>query len=678
MFTELRLSSKKKQLDEFPIINRELSWLEFNERVLNISLDKIIPLFERVKFLSIFASNLNEFFMIRVAGIKDQIEVGYTDIDRSGLTPTEVLQKIKQKTTLLHSKEFKSYTSILADLEQNNYYINKVHTEDINNYLKYVFDKDISIVLSPITITNKSPIPFIPNLRTTILVKLLRNNEHYYGIVIIPENIDKIFRFESNNKTFFFTNCFIIEKFISSLFHGYEIIETAFMKITRNADLDIEEEGAEDLLRLIEESLDKRRKGGIVRLELITNNQEIWKNFLMENLDFEESDIYFKEGLIDPTVLFKINSNNKKFYFKEFEPYTNQFEYSNIFESITKQPIILYRPYNDFSLVVKLVKEAISDINTLAIKITIYRVNNDSEIIKALIEAAKKGISVSVIVELRARFDEENNLELAKKLENAGCIVTYGYPKHKVHTKLLLIVKKENGQIKSYAHLSTGNYNEKTARLYTDIDYLTSEEEVVEDVKEIFNFIMGYTELTEKKRVFIAPFEIKQNIIKLIEQEINNVSSGNKGKIIIKVNSLIDKTLINKIYEASAKGVEIKLIVRGICGIYTNLSPISDNIEVISIVGRFLEHPRIFYFYNNGNEEVFISSADFMERNMDRRIEAMTKITDKESIKKIKSILNLNLKDNVNSYTLIGNKYHKKKAQKSTIDSQTYFIDNQF
>lgn len=660
-----------------PITNRELSWLEFNERVLNLSVSENVPLFERAKFLAIFSSNLNEFFMIRVAGIKDQIAANYTDKDRSDMTPLEVYEGIKQKVRYLYTKEHSCFTNLKDKLKKEGFIIDEIDKEESLSYIRFIFNKVINIVLTPVTLTSATPMPFIANRKIVILSKLKRNDEIFYGLIIVPENIDKVFKFKSNGKTYFFTLNFIIEYFLNEIFSGFEVCDTAQVKVTRNADLDIEEEGAEDLLKLIEKSLDKRRKGGVVRIELIAKNSESWEEFLFSHLEFDNGDLYVKDGMIDPTVFFHIKSDKSKHYYKNFSPYLPDIG-EDIFETIKSSPIPLYRPYNDFSIVTELVRKAAKDRNTLAIKITIYRVNNDSNIVDALVEAAKTGISVSVVVELKARFDEENNIELAKKLEDAGCIVTYGFYKLKVHAKMLLIVRREGESIKGYAHLSTGNYNEQTAKIYTDIDYITSEEDIVEDVKEVFNYLMGYTEFREKSRIFIAPYEIKHKLISLIDEEINYAKSGKKSHIIIKVNSLIDKVLIAKLYEASVSGVKIELIVRGICGIVPNLKNLSENIRVISIVGRFLEHPRIFYFQHGGDERLFISSADFMERNMDRRIETMINIVEKEAKEKIKKILDINLKDNVNAYYLDKNIYKKIKTSKKLIDSQEFFIFNKF
>ncbi|MDK2791329.1 MAG: polyphosphate kinase [Deferribacteres bacterium] len=671
------MSLKKTRLNEFPVINRELSWLEFNERVLNLSYNKEIPLFERCKFLGIFSSNLNEFFMIRVGGLKDQIAAGYVEKDRAGFTPWDLLIKLNEKIKKLYEKESKYFEKLIDDLAKAKFYFNHIDNENVKRYVRYIFEKEIRIVLSPVVLTKNARFPFITSGKIFLMVELIKNSEVCYGVVIVPDKVEKIFTFSFSDKKYFFTNCFIIERYLNELFPGYEITGTAKVKITRNADLEIDEEGAEDLLRLIEESLDKRRKGAVTRIEAMAADYEKWTKVLKNYLDFEDIDIFEKKSIIDSTVLFHLQSEKKEHYYKPFRQYLPAYDEKSIFERLRKKPLLMYRPYNDFDFIANFVMQAAQSKETLAIKITIYRVNFDSKIVDALIFAAKKGVSVSAIVELKARFDEENNVELAKKLEDAGCIVIYGYPRYKVHAKLLLVVRREEKGIKGYAHISTGNYNEKTSKIYTDVDYLTSEDDIVDDVKDIFNFMMGYSEFSAKKRVFLAPYEIKNKIIKLIENEIENAKAGNKAHIIIKVNSLIDRMLIDKIYEASIAGVKVELIVRGICGIYPGVKGLSENIKVISIVGRFLEHPRIFYFFAGGKEDIYISSADFMERNMDRRIEAMTKITDEKCKQKLKNILKNNLNDTINGYILQKDKYKKIKSSRK-FDSQDFYIKNIF
>ncbi len=657
------MKSAKNLQTNLPFINRELSWLEFNKRVLELSYKKDLPLLERAKFLAIFASNLNEFFMIRVAGVKDQISAGVKN--SKGESPYEIYYKIREKVIPLYKLQSTYIKKLLEDLKNSGIYIN-VLIDEAASFAEFLFDQEIRPLITPVTLTATNPMPFIANNRVTICVKIKKNNEIFHSFIIIPENIEKIFFKEIDDKICYLSSTFILKNFISEIFYNFEVLEIAEFKITRDADLTIEEEGAEDLLKTMEKQLDLRKKGKIVRFEVNADISKNLLNFICNKLEIQEDEIYFYEYFSDPTIFFHIHSKNKSFYYPSFTPkIPNNIDLSkSLFQQIKEKPLLLYRPFEDFSIVSKLVKEAAEDENTLAIKMTIYRVNNDSTIVKSLINAAKKGKTVSVIVELKARFDEENNVELAKQLEEAGCIVTYGFKNLKVHSKLLLIVRKENGHIKSYAHMATGNYNEKTARQYTDVDYITAEPDVCEDVMSIFNYLMGYMDNENRNRIFLSPKEIRTKLLALIDEEIKNASQGKKAHIIIKVNSLIDKILMEKLYEASQHNVKIQIIARGICGIITGIKGLSDNITVKSIVGRFLEHPRIFYFHSGGKRRIFITAADFMERNMDRRVETMMEIFDKDAKRKLLCILENNLKDTENSWELVGEKYIKVKSKK--------------
>lgn len=657
------MKSEKKLQPNLPFINRELSWLEFNRRVLELSHKKDLPLLERCKFLGIFASNLNEFFMIRVAGVKDLISAGVKN--SKGESPKEIYSKIRENVTLLYKLQGAYIKDLLAGLRDNGIFLNVLSSET-TSFAEFLFYQEILPLITPVTLGNANPVPFIANNRVTICVKIKKNNDIYHSFIIIPENIEKVFSKEMNGKVYYFSSTFILKNFINEIFYDFEVLEIAEFKITRDADLTIEEEGSEDLLETIEKKLDLRKKGKIVRLEVNKDISQELLNFIFNKLEIQKDEIYFYEYFSDPTLFFNIRSKNKSFYYKHFTPKIpkNIDVNENIFEQIKEKPLLLYRPFEDFSIVSKLVEQASEDKNTLAIKMTIYRVNNDSTIVKSLINATKKEKTVSVVVELKARFDEENNVELAKQLEEAGCIVTYGFKNLKVHSKLLLIVRKEEDHIKSYAHLSTGNYNEKTAKQYTDVDYITSEPDVCEDIMSTFNYLMGYMDNENRSRIFLSPKEIRPKLLALIDEEIKNASQGKKAHIIIKVNSLIDKILMEKLYEASQHNVKIEIIARGICGIITGIKGISDNITVKSIVGKFLEHPRIFYFHSSGKKRVFISAADFMERNMDRRIEAMLEIYDNDAKRKLIYILNNNLKDTENSWELVGEKYIKVRSKR--------------
>ncbi len=665
----------------YKFINRELSWLDFNERVLELSKDKKIPLMERLKFISIFSNNLDEFFMIRVAGVIDQVELGYNKQDKAGLKPKDVLYAIRNKVNNLLNKQKRYFYRIQSELKKHNILIEEDFRECFKEYCDLVFEKYILPSISPITLSVANPFPFIYNKRSAFIIEMEKEDKDYVAIVIIPDKIRKIYLNKINDTRYVFTLEHIIANKLKELFKNYNIRDYYIIRVTRNADLTIEEEGSEDLLGLIEHELDKRRKGQIVRVEINKKPSKKVEKLLLNTLGIKKEYIYETFNFIDLTEFFNVKLNDSKLYFKSFKRYYPpkiKFD-TSIFEYIASKDILLYRPYNDFSFISKLLEIAANDELTLSIKMTIYRANKDSNIVHNLIKAAENGKSVSVVVELKARFDEEMNVEWARQLEDAGCIVTYGVPSLKVHTKNILITRNENGKIVEYSHISTGNYNEETAKIYTDLDYITAREDIGLDNANIFNYLMGYTDYAKWSKITLAPYYLRDKIMELMDNEISAVKSKSKGHIIIKVNSLIDEKLIEKLYEASQSGVKVDLIVRGVCGLKTDIKGLSENIRVVSIVGRFLEHPRIFYFYNLGDEKMFISSADFMERNMDRRVESMIEIDDSLLKRKLFKLLKLHFNDNVNAWQLNVDKY-KKIEHKSgkVIDSQSYYITKNF
>ena len=667
--------------DKFLFINRELSWLDFNERVLELSKERRFPLMERLKFISIFSNNLDEFFMIRVAGVIDQIELGYDKKDRAGLTPKEVLHYIRKKVERLLKKQGKYFFLIKAQLKKHSVFIEDKFSECVSEFCELVFEQTILPAISPVTLSASNPFPFIYNKRSAFIVEMEKEGKEYVSVVIIPDKLKKIYVKDIGDKRYVFTLEHIVANKLNELFKNYKIKDYYIIRVTRDADLTIEEEGSEDLLLLVEQELDKRRKGQIVRVEINKKPSKKIEKLLMDNLKIEKKYIYETFDFIDLTSFFDFKVENKNLYFKPFKSYyPNRVKPdSSIFDYIKNNDILLYRPYNDFSFISKLVETAANDEMTLSIKMTIYRVNKDSSIVKNLIKAAENGKSVCVVIELKARFDEQMNVEWAKELENAGCIVTYGIPGLKVHTKNILITRNENGRIVEYSHIATGNYNEETAKIYTDLDYITAKEDIGIDNANIFNYLMGYTDYEKWRKIALAPNYLRKKLIKLIDNEIITAKTSAKGHIIIKVNSLIDEKLIEKLYEASQAGVKVDLIVRGVCGLKTDIKGVSENIRVVSIVGRFLEHPRVFYFYDNGNERVFISSADFMERNMDRRVESMIEIDEPVLKRRLFKLLKLHFNDNVNAWQLNGDKYKKNKAAGlRRVDSQAYYLEKKF
>jgi polyphosphate kinase len=663
----------------YPFINREISNILFNQRVLYEAKDEVVPLFEKFKFIAIFSSNMDEFYMIRVAGLFDQVEAGYDMPDRSGLQPSEQLNEIVK----LSNDLFREQQEIFADLcekckKQRIIFFPEIKGE-LLDVAESIFIDEILPIISPITLSAANPFPFIYNKRLTIFIEMEKAMHKYYALIIIPDNLKRVYQVKLEGFNYILTIEDIIRKFLDRVFLGFKITDSYMFRLTRDADLTVSEEGAEDLLKLIESELSKRKKGKVVRVEFDREMPVNIREFLQKLVGFNNAHIYVVDGKIDLTFLFETKSDKKELYYKPFKPSlpTDLPMDSSIFERIKKKDIILYRPYNNFFFITKLVELAALDESVLSIKMTLYRANRDSNIIKNLIIAAEKGKQVSVVIELKARFDEEKNVEWAKKLEEAGCLVTYGFVNMKIHTKNLLIIRKEQGQIVRYTHIATGNYNEITARQYSDIDYITADDDVGYENGQIFNYLMGYTDYIAKKgRIAIAPADLRNKILSLIDTEIGYAQSGRKSLIVVKVNSLIDKILIPKLYEASKAGVEVDLIVRGICGLMPGVKGLSENITVRSIVGRFLEHPRILYFYNGGLERFFISTADWMERNMDHRVESLFEIEDGDCQKVLRKILEYNLKDNCKAWQLEDSLYSKINTSKKPFNHQEHLIEN--
>ncbi|MDY6820242.1 MAG: polyphosphate kinase 1 [Deferribacterota bacterium] len=666
--------------NKYPFINREISNILFNQRVLYESKDSNVPLFEKLKFIAIFSSNMDEFYMIRVAGLFDQLEAGYSKKDRSGMTPRQQLDNIKELASKLYKEQSDIFERLVAECKKHNIIFFPKIEGKLYDIAEAIFNDEIFPLISPITLSAANPFPFIYNQRLSIFIEMEKDGNIFYSLIIIPDNLKRVFKIKIGSYNYILAVEDIIERFLDRIFYGYNINNNYLFRITRDADLSVEEEGAEDLLKLIESELSKRKKGKVVRVEFDKEMPKNIRDFLRDKIVFQDAHIFTIKSKIDLTFLFDVHVENKKFYYPPFKPVLpKDIPLDNaIFDRIKKEDIILYRPYNNFYLITRLIELSACDDKVLSIKMTLYRANRDSNIMKNLIVAAEKGKQVSVVIELKARFDEEKNVEWAKRLEEAGCLVTYGFVNMKIHTKNLVIVRKENDRIVRYNHLSTGNYNEKTALQYTDIDYLTADEDVGYENAQLFNYLMGYTEyVSNKKRIVLAPRELRDKLLSLIDKEIYEAKCQRKGHIIVKVNSLIDKILIQKLYEASQSGVKIELIVRGICGIIPQIEGLSDNITVRSIVGRFLEHPRILYFYNGGDEKYYISTADWMERNMDHRVESLFEIIDDRAKNVLMKILQYNLRDNCKSWQLIKKEYVKNKpVDEAPFDHQDYLTKN--
>ena len=641
--------------------NRELSWLKFNERILGEARDKENLLFERLKFLSITASNLDEFFMVRVASLKDMVHADYIKKDFAGLSAKEQLAKISEVTHEMVSRQYSTYNrSLLPHLAENGLKVIS-HHEDLDDgqkqFVDRYFQENVYPVLTPMAVDSSRPFPLIRNKSLNIGALLKKKNEkkaeEEFATVQVPAVLPRIIRLpadkEGNVQVILLEQ--IIERNISELFLSYDVICAHPYRIMRNADLSIEEDEAEDLLKEIQKQLKKRQWGEAIRLEVEDNMEASLLKILKKELHIKNDDIYKIGGPLDLTFLMKMYGMDGFDHLRAPKHVPAAVpglhgDY-NIFEEISKGDILLHHPYQSFDPVVKLIQKAAVDPQVLAIKQTLYRVSGNSPIIAALAQAAENGKQVSVLVELKARFDEENNIVWAKMLEKAGCHVIYGLVGLKTHSKITLIVRMEEDGIRRYVHLGTGNYNDATAKLYTDIGLLTCSQTIGEDATAVFNMLSGYSEPLHWNKLSLAPLWLREKFLKLIARERDNALEGKEAKIIAKMNSLCDKEICDALYDASNAGVQIELIVRGICCVRTGIPEVSENITVRSIVGDFLEHSRIYYFWNDGKEEVYCASADWMPRNLDRRVEILFPIDHGSLKEQIIEMLKILLSDNV-------------------------------
>lgn len=645
-------------------VNRELSWLDFNYRILGEARDKNIPLMERVKFLSITASNLDEFFMVRVASLKDMVNAGYDKADMSGLRPEQQLGAINVKTHQLVTTQYTTYNrSLLPLLKKMGLKLLNEHEELSERQAAYVdryFMDSVYPVLTPMAVDSSRPFPLIRNKSLNLAALLLKKekNELEFATVQVPSVLPRIVTVpeEGKGKTCVILLEQIIERNIQKLFSNYEVISCHPYRVMRNADLTIDEDEAEDLLKEIEKQLKKRQWGEAIRLEIEEGMDKRLVKILKKELHIREEDIYHISGPLDLTFLMKVYGlpgyENWKAPKYTPQPVKEISADGDIFAAIRKGDILLHHPYQTFDPVVAFIHQAARDSKVLAIKQTLYRVSGNSPIIASLAEAAENGKQVSVLVELKARFDEENNILWAKKLEKAGCHVIYGLVGLKTHSKITLVVRSEEEGIRRYVHLGTGNYNDATAKLYTDMGLLTCRPLIGEDATAVFNMLSGYSEPVSWNKLSLAPLWLRDKFIDLIEREKNNALEGKPAYIIAKMNSLCDMEIIEKLYEASQAGVKIELIVRGICCLRTGIPGVSENISVRSIVGNFLEHARIFCFANGGREELYMGSADWMPRNLDRRVEILFPVEDEEIKKKVRHVLEVQLADNVKAHIL--------------------------
>lgn len=666
--------------------SRELSWLEFNNRVLHEAFDPRTPLLERLKFMAIFSSNLDEYFMVRVAALKERVEANVNQLSPDGRTPQEHLEAISDRLRPMVVKQHRHFEqAIRPQLANQGIYL--LDYMDLNQeqriYLQRYFEEQIFPVLTPLAVDPGHPFPYISNLslNLAVVIKDAETEEEHFARVKVPKLLPRFLplpeslRPHQKDKPTIWAGVAIeqvIAHNLEFLFPGMNIQEYHPFRVTRDADLGLEEDEADDLMLAIEQELRKRRFGGsVVRLELQSSMPDALRETLIEEMALGANDVYEVEGMLalgdlmsfmelplpelkDPPFapvilprLRRVSTANSDRNGSDGD------EGEDFFSVIRKQDLLAHHPYYSFSASVqRFITQAAHDPDVLAIKMTLYRTSGDSPIVNALIAAAENGKQVAVLVELKARFDEENNINWARKLEQVGVHVVYGLMGLKTHTKIVLVVRQEENRIRRYVHIGTGNYNPKTARLYTDLGLLSCREELGADLTDLFNYLTGYARQQSYRKLLVAPVNLRNRMIALIQREIEHCQNGSPGRIVAKMNALVDPKIITKLYEASQAGVQIDLIVRGICCLRPGVKEISDNIRVISIVGRFLEHSRIFYFHNRGQEEIFIGSADWMPRNLDRRVEAIAPIEDPDLIKDLQEVLGIMLADNRHAWEL--------------------------
>lgn len=645
-------------------INRELSFLEFNHRVLEEVKDINNPLLERLKFAAIVISNLDEFYMIRYGTLSDQIHAKIYKRDSSGMTPKEQTLAINKRTKVLLSD---LYELINGDIKKE---LKKLGIEFLNHqeldeeqktFIDKLYINSIYPVLTPMVVDSTRPFPLITSETLNIAVlledkKSLEN--HHIGTIQVPNVLDRFYYLpggKGDSKKYIMLEE-ILKLKIQDLFNAFDILGFSCYRISRNADLEYNEEDTDDLLEVIKETIKLRKWGNVIKLEVEDNVSSELLEYLMDEFEITENNVFKIKGPLDLKFLHKVSSipADDSLRFKEIIPLPvpELLVHDDLFQSIAHKDVLLHHPYDSFSTIIKLITQSASDPDVLAIKQTLYRVSGNSPIVKALAEAAENGKQVTVLVELKARFDEENNINWALRLEKAGCHVIYGVSGLKTHCKALLIIRRENNEIKRYFHVGTGNYNDITAKIYTDVSLVSCNGELAKDISDIFNRLSGHFRYDKMRLATVAPEDMRDKFTELIENERKLAKDGKKGLIIAKMNSLVDKDIIEKLYAASKDGVEIELIIRGICCLRPGVKGISENITVRSIVGRFLEHSRIFYFHNNGEEDMYIGSADWMERNLNKRIELLIPILNIDAKHKLKTILEYNLKDNVKARIL--------------------------
>jgi polyphosphate kinase len=691
--TKTPIETSRDSISPELYINRELSWIEFNKRVLHEASNPAHPLLERVKFIAIFSSNLDEFFMIRVSGLEKQVEAGNDTLSFDGLSPMQQLLEIRQRTIeMLSERSRLFYEELIPQLAEAGISFAKYEQlpETYKQALNNFFDEQIFPVLTPLAFDPGHPFPFVSNLSLSLAVQLRGSSDDSlrFARVKVPDGLSRLIRLDKikgiklpKGKIIYVWLEDLIAGNIQKLFPNVPVISVHPFRVTRDADIEIEEDEAGDLLASISQGLRQRRYGNVVKMDVNPGIPDYIKQVLMENLEIEERKVYEIPGILGLSSLMEMMSIDrpdlKDVPFVPRNPFLEQ-EDENMFELLKHRDMLLHHPYDSFQPVIDFINCAAQDPDVLAIKQTLYRVGSKSPIVQALIEAAERGKQVAVLVELKARFDEENNIVWARALEKAGAHVVYGLLGLKTHAKMLLVVRREADGLRRYVHLSTGNYNAATAKIYTDYSLFTSNLEIAADISEIFNYLTGYSRQDTYRRIVVAPLNMRKWILEMIEREIACHKKYGNGHIMFKLNALVDPQVISALYRASQAGVWIDLIVRGICSLRPMLKGVSENIRVISIVGRFLEHSRVFYFYNNGEEEIYLGSADMMQRNLDRRVEIIFPVLENSFKKSIKHGLETMLQDNVQSWSLYPDgTYMKTVREGEPVNSQIVFLQQQ-
>lgn len=668
-------------------INRELSWMDFNLRVLEEACEKENPIMERLRFLAITASNLDEFFMVRVAGIKQQVESGYKQKDASGYTPQALLDELLAKIRDFTEKQYQClFDQILPELKEKGFSL--IRYEELGSrqkkFINGYFDSVIFPVLTPIAVDDDRPFPRLLGKSLNIAVRLKKKgkNDSDYAVVPVPSNLKRLLEIPGKNaRTFILLEDVIINR-MDALFEAHRIKACLPFRITRNADVEMDDE-APDLLNEVQKFIKKRKSGKPVRLEIPVKYDVEIRDFLVKRLKIKKSDIFKIPGPVDLTMFGKFANlgAGTELCFAPIipvDPPADFWGYDDVFTAIRERDRMVCHPYESFNSVIAFVDAAAQDEQVLAIKQTLYRVSGNSPVIAALIRAAQRGKQVTVLVELKARFDEENNVEWAKKLEKAGCHVIYGIPGLKTHCKILSVIRQEGDRIRSYLHVATGNYNDSTAKLYTDIGMFTCREDFAADAAVLFNMLTGYKGSPRYRSFVVAPDDMRDFFEKQIQKEIANAQQGKPCGITAKINSLVDTNIIEQLYRASGEGVRIRLLVRGICCLIPGVPGLSENITVHSIVGQLLEHSRIFIFENNGQPQIWMGSADWMQRNLNRRVELVFPVLDNRLMKRVMQMTEIMFSDNINTRLMQPDgtyQMRKRKAGEEAVNSQRIFSE---